>query len=286
MKKTLSTLLIGTLILISITACGKESEEAEAKALKSATEKPTTTTTTSKNPATPTPTPTATPAEETDELDALFGDPLPEHSTYIELTEPVAEEPWMDRQVIDRSNPDVAAALEAYKAVFNNSMNFSFTYDEELERYKESMSLSELANFFNTYHGATLSHFALIDLDCDNVPEVVLVLGYYRDQFVVLHHHNERVNAFYFYIRSFNRLKTDGTFSASAGAMTNSRSKISFIRETYMIEDYIYSSNGIYYVYGKQVTEEEYGRAVAKENSKPDVTWHEYMDENIKKLFP
>lgn len=289
MKRRLSTLLAATLILASLTACGKESEDTEAKALKSAAEKPASTTTTSKNPAAQTPTtkPTATPVEEIDELDVLFGDPLPERSAYAELTEPVAEEPWVDRQVIDRSNPDVAAALEAYKAVFNNSKNFSFTYDEELERYKENMSLSELIEFFSNHHNAPLSHFALIDLDRDNVPEIVLALGYYRDSFVILHYHDERVNAFHFYIRSFNSLKADGTFLSSSGAMENYHSKITFIGNTYAEESYTHGhSFDVYYVYGQKVTKEEYTEAFNKEESKPKVTWYEYSDENIKKLFP
>ena len=290
MKKTLSALLIATLALASVTACGKGTDSKESKMQKPSTEKPTPTTT-SKSPAAQAPTSESIAASDAAvaDFDTIFTDPLPERAAYEDLTEPVAEEPWVDRQAIDRSNPDVIAALEAYKAVLNNLKDFSFTYEENPERYKQSMVLNELIDFFNNYHNARLSHFALIDLDRNNVPEVVLAFGEdaYMDDFVVLHSHEEKISAFYFYIRSFNCLKADGTFLGSSGAMENYRLKITFVGNTYMQESYTHGhSSDIYYVYGKQVTKEEYHKAIDKEESKPDATWHEYSEENIKKFFP
>jgi len=82
-----------------------------------------------------------------------------------------------------------------------------------------------------------------------------------------------------------NSLKSDGTFSSSSGALSDYHDKIAFIRNTYMIESYTYRKDYSFYVYGQKATEEDFHNAVNREDIKPDVTWHEYSEKNIKKLF-
>ena len=75
-----------------------------------------------------------------------------------------------------------------------------------------------------------VTHFTVLDMDGDKIPEVVLELtvGNYVEFYEVLHYMNDKVNGYIQVLRGFENLKTDGTVRYSNSAFNNGYRKLSF----------------------------------------------------------
>lgn len=264
MKKIVSILLAVTLIIISVTACSNKSTSTE-----STTKEPT-----SKEPITKEPT-TKEPITEA---------PITEASI---TEEPISLEPIIDKQLIDVTNSDVKLALNSYKSVLQNRSDFFNT------GHNKRMNISELLDISSSIN-LKLSKFAIIDLDNDNVPEVVLGMSvddndlYYE----ILRYQSGIVYGYSLPLRGFNQLKIDGTFGFSGGASNHGFGTITFAENTYSIDKITYveshwdsSKTTSYFVDHQSATEEEFHKATDYELSKPNVTWYEFSEDNIEKHF-
>ncbi len=141
----------------------------------------------------------------------------------------------------------------------------------------------------------TLTHFTIVGMDDDLVPEVVLELSRHNEPeaYIILHDDGNMVYGHMIYIRSFQQLKTDGSFIFSSGAADSGSAKISFDADTLKTDilGYSQSSQGdtgitISYTIGdKPVTKEDFNQFIKEQTEKEDVTWQEFSPINIDTAF-
>ena len=178
-------------------------------------------------------------------------------------------------------------AMQAYKIVLQNEGDFISTDDNK------KLLLNDYLKEYLPGEQLEVTHFTVIDMDDDKIPEVVLELSisgismYYE----ILHYNNEQIYGYNFVYRGLEQLKTDGTFWASGGAADNECDKLIFDSSEYESVTLAYSeskqdSDGMtisYYVDGQPVTEEAFDSFVQKQDAKDDVVWYELSQSNIEK---
>lgn len=90
--------------------------------------------------------------------------------------------------------------------------------------------------------------------------------------------------------REFSEIRTDGTFEASGGAADVGICRITFDKDSYLIDKFTYSESHFdsannlsnsYFVDHNEVTEAEYDQAYTKWKEIPCVKWYELTDENL-----
>ena len=178
------------------------------------------------------------------------------------------------------------SAMEAYKAVLQNRAEFFSTDNNKNVYLNDFLTNGEI---YGTVF--KLTHFTVLDMDGDEIPEVVLELtvGNYVEFYEVLHYMNGKVNGYIQVLRGFENLKTDGTVRYSNSAFNNGYRKLSF--ETNACEDYILgchntdNNNDVvtrtYFIDNKPATEESYNAFAKEQDEKKDVVWYEFSKENI-----
>ncbi|MFS0915788.1 hypothetical protein [Brevibacillus sp. 179-C 1.1 NHS] len=181
-------------------------------------------------------------------------------------------------------------AMEAYKLVLQNKIEFY-----SIETKKKVYLNDFLTN--NEIYGTTskINHFAVLDMDGDKIPEVVLGLTVDENpNFVeVLHYMNGEVYGYFFGKDQISDLKTDGTFRWLSGGLTyNGYGKLRFQTNSCEIDNLAYHESSAtdesfttfataYYINNKLVTKDSYKAFVKEEDAKRDVTWYEFSQENI-----
>ncbi|MDF2611445.1 MAG: putative secreted protein [Lachnospiraceae bacterium] len=121
--------------------------------------------------------------------------------------------------------------------------------------------------------------YAVVDLDQDGIPEVVVNLSSGSDGwFKVLRFHEGTVYGYSFVFRGFQLPKTDGTYMGSSGAADNTIMRLSFDGIN-VIENCLGSTTSseeevIYSIGGEQVPEEEYNSFMIKYYNAQDVRWN------------
>ena len=230
--------------------------------------------------------------------------------TEIQVTEAPAtieieNEPIVDMQVVDMSSPAVAEAFEAYKAVLKNETTVIDA--DNAERF----TINDLNNVIqpssaNVYFD--LTSLAIIDLDSDGIPEVVLKhqsIPVTEGRVVEAHEAVQDIGCYilrysdgevYNYgrtNRAFSDLKIDGYFLSSGGASDHGWCKLYFDGNQEVVEktDYVESyyegetKHVSYYVDKKATTAGKFSNRMKYHVGKPDVTWYTYSEDNIDKCF-
>lgn len=181
--------------------------------------------------------------------------------------------------------------LESYKSVLENKENF-FSTDND-----KSVSLNDfLIN--NGIYEATfkLTHFAVLDLDGDKIPEVVLELtvGDNVEFYEVLHNVNGKVNGYLRVLRGLGQLKEDGTYMYSSGASDWGFAKLKFEANGTITDDKLGycepnqnsdSTTESYFIQNKSTTEDLFKSFVDEQNRKKEVVWYDFSQDNIGKLL-
>ena len=177
--------------------------------------------------------------------------------------------------------------LEAYKAVLQNKVNFFSTDTNKNVYLKNFLTNKEI-------YGATfkITHFTVLDMDGDKIPEVVLELSVGNNNpmcFEVLHYMNGKVYGYNIVYRGLEELKTDGTFGYSSGASDNGRGKLRFESNAYETDILGYSKSSqnndnitiSYFINNKPIAEESFNSFMKEERGKKDVVWYEFSQKNI-----
>ena len=177
--------------------------------------------------------------------------------------------------------------MEAYKAVLQNKATFFSTDNKKNVYLNDLLTNKEL---YGTIFKVT--HFAVLDMDGDNIPEIVLELTVGSDvQFYeVLHYMNNEVYGYIQVLRGLQELKADGTFNYSNGALDNGYGKLRFksdICETdilgYCQPSTYDSTTELYFINNKSVTEELYKIHIKEQEGKKGVVWYDFYSEYIEK---
>lgn len=130
-----------------------------------------------------------------------------------------------------------------------------------------------------------IQNYAMIDLDGNGSEEtVVFVCGAAGDTggYLVLHSNDCHVYGYRTNYRTFENLKTDGTFIYSDDLGSKEGvATIGFTQDGLVITDVLSATGQAYtmdnfMINGKKATQEEYNAEKEKQNLKNNVEWHEY----------
>lgn len=182
------------------------------------------------------------------------------------------------------------SVAEAYKAVLQNKAEFFSTDDS-----KNLLLNDFLVKEKNNGVIYKITHFAVVPMDGDKIPEVVLELtvGNYPEFYEILHYMNGKVYGYTRVYRALEGLKTDGTFWASGGASDNECEKLRFNLNNCEVDVLggMKSSQGTdgltvsYFINDKVVTKESFDVFRNKQGSKKDVEWYSFSEDNIKSII-
>ncbi|MGI6668952.1 MAG: hypothetical protein ACOX4M_05905 [Acetivibrionales bacterium] len=181
------------------------------------------------------------------------------------------------------------SAISAYYSVLQNKAPF-FSIDA-----KKDINIAQLnlAVSSDSSVKAKVTKFAIVDLEKDDVPEVVLWLAVNGNDdfgFEVLRYHDGVVYGYTLPYRSFMDLKDDGTFSFSGGAADYGFGTVKFTEKGYAIDKISYSESGYdssnnqiisYFVNRESAAKEDFLSAINKQSKKPAATWYDFTDDNI-----
>ena len=203
-----------------------------------------------------------------------------------------------DTQMPDRSqdaivltpaqNDDPLSVPLAFRAVLLNEAAV-FCTDKLLKsggaREFEGL-LSEMPYGYD--YARQIDRFAVVDLDGDAVPEVVLELAEYGG-FIVLRYKDGQIHGNVFGYRSMNLLKENGAFHGAGSAFEGSAGKLCFIGDTAVTDDklsFLLSINReSYYIDDILVDSSEYERAFALFSETPEAEWYNYTEETVCEIF-
>ncbi len=182
--------------------------------------------------------------------------------------------------------------METYKAVLQeNTELFSVDANKTLNINQLNQSVSDDSSVTTK-----ATKFAIVDLDNDDKPEVILWLSVNNDDyygFEVLRYQNGVVYGYTLRYRSFMDLKANGTFSFSSGAADSGFGTVKFTENTYSIDKITYSESSYdsnnnmnisYFVDHESATEDAFLSAVKRQSEVADATWYDYTDDNIETM--
>lgn len=177
---------------------------------------------------------------------------------------------------------------EEYLTAFSNVL---FSTDSFVQIYPQMDSNMTIAKIYKANDELEMKEenrtFALLDLDDDGTPELILPLAIGDSDsiygFEILHYIDGDILGYVLPYRAFYPLKEDGTFISSGGATDWEICSISaFTRQTYCTNVHlqIKTSGSIgtnmiysYYVNGHEVNEKIFNEAVTEWNDKEDVVF-------------
>jgi hypothetical protein len=181
------------------------------------------------------------------------------------------------------SPPPALSPLSAYESVLQGKMPF-FCVDAA-----QDLHISQLGQALSADGSveARVTKLAVVDLDSDETLEVVLGLAVNDNEdfgFEVLHYQDGVVYGYAFPYRALMNLKADGTFSFSSGAADSGFGTLEFTDSGYIVHRATYCESSYsstqeqtvsYFVDGQASTEEDFLSAIARQNEKADVLWHD-----------
>ena len=194
--------------------------------------------------------------------------------------------------------PAWTAPLEVrFQQVLRNEadVRFSSYYDgDAVEDVWQEMTLEELME--GEYgEGFVLARFAVVDLDMDLLPEIVLEIAEteyydYPFEFIVLKAEDDAVYAHGMVYRALEDLKADGTFGYSSGAMDSGFGRAWFSGPRHGITPVSWSESGgngtlvSFFVDGLPAAEDAFTRAARAQDAKAPALWLPLTDSVVDAL--
>jgi len=188
-----------------------------------------------------------------------------------------------------RAEPD-PNVMRSYREVLLNETEF-FSTDSS-----KSLLLQDFLENREIYDKVfRVTRFAVLDMNGDKVPEVVLELssGDSPYFFEVLHYYYGTVYGYLFSYRDMQQLKEDGVFFYSGGAGNTGIGKLKFEGINLKTEILGYSELGegeteqdaVYIIEGERVNRKAFDAYLHEQTEKKDAYWYQFSEENIEALF-
>ncbi len=222
--------------------------------------------------------------DETSQSPAVSGTPSVSTSPDAEASTPPA---ITDTPVVSTTpSSDNSPALAAYNAVLQNKAEF-FSTDNKKKLYLNDFLTNK--EIYETVFDVT--HFTVLDMDGDNVPEVVLELsvGGNPQFYEVLHYMNGTVYGYLIVYRGLTELKADGTFLFSGGAADSGVGKLEFDSTAYTTDKLGYSQSSqdgtnmaiTYFINNQSAAKEAFDSFMNEQSGKKGADWYEFSQTNI-----
>ena len=140
---------------------------------------------------------------------------------------------------------------------------------------------------------AEAARFAVLDLDDDGTPEVILWLTAGENKefaFLILHYQDSVVYSNTEFTRTFGSLKADGSFVFSGGAANWGFGTMKFEDNTWITDRATFcESDGnlttLYVVDHESATKAEFDAAFEQQEEKEDAIWYDFTDANIEEII-
>lgn len=198
-----------------------------------------------------------------------------------------------NNKTVTKVTPTVSSAKSAnnivmstYNEVLQNKIQF-FSTDSKKTEYLNDF-LTDKAIYDTTFK---ITHFAVLDMDGDNVTEVVLELsiGGEPQFYEVLHYMNGKVYGYLQVLRGLENLKVDGTFVGSSGALYNDWGKLKFTSsgDTMNIFASEQPASGNpnsqiqYTINNEKVTKQVFDEYINKQNAKSNAIWYVFNSAEV-----
>ena len=201
-----------------------------------------------------------------------------------------------ENQFIKNTFFDVLTSDKPFYMFTNNHNGWLSEVDEP---QSELMFLDE---YFNSHgeewdisdeHDVSIGSFAVVDMDGDGVPEVIITMTLTGGEQIVLHYWNGEIYGCQFGYRAIKGLKKDGRFHSSAGAAFTFLEKLQFtdgVCESVVLantEDEPVDGQWemIYFIDGERVPEEEYRALFSEYENEDDAEEYSFYDETFEDDF-
>lgn len=192
---------------------------------------------------------------------------------------------------IDSSSPTPtdASPFRSYQSVLQNKTEF-FSTDTKKNLYVDQLNKAVSDDSSVT---AKVIKFAIVDLEKDETPEVILWLEVNNNDsygFEILRYQDGTVYGYTIWYRAFMDLKADGTFSFSSGAADNGFGTVKFTENGYTMDKISYSESSYdsnnnqiisYFVNQESANEDDFRSSINKQSEKTGATWYEFTNDNI-----
>lgn len=175
---------------------------------------------------------------------------------------------------------------EAFENVLLNQRQFFYTNSNSNPIYQSDVYLSEIAG--EDQSTMSLSKFAVVDMDGDELPEVVYQRGDYMG-FIVLRYKDGDIYGYDVNYRGLTGLKKDGSYSMSGGSSNTSVGKMRFLGKLFDTDikfSSVEQESVSYYLNGTEIDEVTFNQLWDEYEKLPDVDWHEYTESAVKECLP
>lgn len=179
------------------------------------------------------------------------------------------------------------AASDIYQKILKNDSRFISTEDHSEFLLNDFLARNSKAE--GTYQ---VTQFAILDMDQDQIPEVVLELSLNGspEQYEILHDSDGKVYGYNLVYRGFEMLKADGSYEYANGAADVGVQRITgFKADSAETETLGYSQSDFssgdakvsYSVGSASVTKEKFDAFLDRQDAKSDAQWYQFTPENI-----
>lgn len=171
-------------------------------------------------------------------------------------------------------------AAQAIEESLLNQKPIYYVAQNRIPFYQATVYLSEI---LPNEPSVTNAMFAVVDMDGDRIPEVIVQKCNFQG-YVVLRYYNDLVYGYDLNYRSLINTKLDGSYYTSGGSDINSISKMVFLGEYYDCITMAYSTGGYnnkYYFGDVAVDEHDYMQILEGFEKLPDVVWRTYNTDGV-----
>lgn len=181
-----------------------------------------------------------------------------------------------------------ASVMGTFQAVLLNEAAF---FGTDKIPYNNTNVFQPLNGFLNEIpygYDGSICRFAIVDMDGDSIPEVVLELGDYFG-FLILRYTDGQIKGNVLDYRSMNSIRENGSFQSEGSAFENWWQKLYFVEDTVVMEWNAYSLTSInselYRIDDITVEKNDYEDVVAFFAESAEVEWHDYTEEVVRESF-
>lgn len=209
----------------------------------------------------------------------------------IESSETTLAESFEDvQESSSQTDEEPVSVMEAFRSVLLNQAAFSCT--DKVPDCNENV-IREYNGFLNEMsqsyaYSEQVCRFAVVDMDGDSVPEVLLELDDYVG-YIILRYVDGQIQGNVLGYRSMSSIRENGTFQSEGSAFEGWLQKLYFIRDTVVMDWKVYSLlsaySELYCIDDISVGKEDYERANALYEGCPEVEWHDYTEEEVNKFI-